>query len=83
MKPENIVLTQKPYRARIIDFNRALPRDTKSVGSIKGTPGYYPIRPDWRDGSIKWDLWSMVAIILECDMPAGKFKAAGDEHGEL
>jgi serine/threonine protein kinase len=53
MKPDNIVLTSKPYRAKIIDFNRAVSREATTVGSVKGTPGYSPLREDWRDGGIK------------------------------
>ena len=36
---------------------------------VLGTPGYFPIREKWMSGSIQWDIWSIVAIILECDMP--------------
>jgi serine/threonine protein kinase len=83
LKPDNIVLSSKPYKAKIIDFNRAVSREATTVGSVKGTPGYFPQRDDWRDGGIKWDLWLIVAIILECDMPVGKFKNAGEEEGAL
>lgn len=35
---------------------------------MRGTPGYFPLREDWRNGSDKWDTWSLAAMILEADM---------------
>lgn len=77
------MLTSKPFRAKIIDFNRVVSRDELAIGHVKGTPGYFPQREDWRDGSIKWDIWSIVAIILECDMRVGIFKSADNEEHSL
>lgn len=77
------MLTSKPHRARVIDFNRVMSRDELTLGHVKGTPGYFPVRDDWRDGSTKWDIWSLVAIILECDMKVGIFKTADDEQHSL
>lgn len=39
-----------------------------TVGSCRGTPGYFPIREQWRNGSIKWDIWAIAAMVLEADM---------------
>ena len=39
-----------------------------TLGTVLGTPGYFPIAKVWRDGSKKWDIWALVAIILEADM---------------
>ena len=38
------------------------------IGTVKGTPGYYPNREDIRDGSTYWDVWALVAIMAESDM---------------
>ena len=54
MKPENVVLNINPLEVILIDFNRAKPDLTETVGHIFGTPGYMPERPDWRDGSKAW-----------------------------
>ena len=42
LKPENIVLNLRPIEARLIDFQRSLPYNASTKGSIRGTPGYYP-----------------------------------------
>ena len=68
MKPDNIVLTLNPLNVKIIDFNRSNLDCTSSLGYVKGTPGYFPIREDLRDGSKKWDVYALGAIILEANM---------------
>lgn len=35
----------------------------------KGTTTYYPESVSWRDGSARWDIWALVVIICEADMP--------------
>ena len=39
-----------------------------TIGHIRGTPGYFPDSTKHRDGSHQWDVWSLGAMILECDM---------------
>jgi len=46
---------------------------------VLGTQGYFPERATLRDGSVKWDLWSYAAIILESDMPVKKYYSANRE----
>ena len=39
-----------------------------------GTPGYYPNCQIWPDGLLKWDIWSLAAIICEADMVKDVYK---------
>jgi hypothetical protein len=48
---------------------------------VRGTPGYYPLRPNLKDGSTIWDVWSIAAMILEADMPVGEYMAIQSERG--
>ena len=59
---------------KIIDFNRVCLDTTLTIAMARGTPGYFPENAEWRNGSKKWDLWSLSAIILEVDMPKKAFK---------
>ena len=68
LKPENIMINFEPVRATVIDFNRVVRRENIEEASVQGTPGYFPERQTWLNGSVQWDIWSIVAIILECDM---------------
>jgi hypothetical protein len=54
-----------------------------TVAHVKGTQGYFPERMTWRDGSTKWDLWSIVAIILECDMNVDDYAECDGEHHSI
>ena len=40
---------------------------------MKGTPGYTPEACVWLDGSKKWDIWALSAIICEADMPLNEY----------
>jgi hypothetical protein len=51
MKPDNVVMNLKPLKLAIIDFDRTIPMATTSVGTVLGTPAYYPEDVNWRDGS--------------------------------
>nr|AAB42033.1 57 kD zinc finger/protein kinase chimera [Oxytricha fallax] len=73
LKPENIMINFSPVRVAIIDFNRALRVEVSRLGTVMGTPGYYPEREDWRDGDFQWDVWALAAIIIECDMPRNDY----------
>jgi hypothetical protein len=63
----------------VIDFNRAISRETLTLGHVRGTPGYFPIRENWRNGSTKWDIWALVAMILEADMDHRAYYRCGSE----
>ena len=39
-----------------------------TIGHVRGTPRYFPLRDEWRNGSTKWDMWALTAMILEADM---------------
>ena len=67
LKPENIVLNLEPLQVRIIDFDIANLKTEDRIGTVKGTPGYYPHREDIRDGST-YSIWAFVAIMAESDM---------------
>jgi len=68
LKPENIVLNTAPLEVRVIDFDRARLQSESSLGTALGTPGYFPFRDNWRDGSKLWDVWAICAILCEADM---------------
>jgi serine/threonine protein kinase len=68
LKPDNIMINLDPLEVRIIDFNRVNLTTTITDGHVRGTPGYFPERDNWKDGDAKWDLWAFGAIILEADM---------------
>lgn len=82
LKPENIVLNlAQPLRVALIDFGTAILLSAETKGSKFGTLGYYPEKSckQWKDASEYWDLWAMGAIIMEADMPFGKYKNTYDE----
>ena len=54
-----------------------------SVGTVLGTPGYFPMAKVWRDGSKKWDIWALAAIILEADMNIDVYLPTQDEKQAL
>ena len=40
----------------------------ETKGTFLGTPGYYPYKTMMDDGSPKWDVWALGAMILEADL---------------
>ena len=83
LKPDNIVLNLDPLEVRIIDFDAVFLDSTTTVGTARGIPGYFPFANKWRDGSKKWDIWAMAAIILECDMfKDGYFNTKGEDDAK-
>jgi len=68
LKPENIVLNLKPLQVALIDFDRALPIKNTFHSGTRGTPGYQPDNARWMDGDVMWDLYALVAVVVECDM---------------
>jgi serine/threonine protein kinase len=82
-KPDNIVLNLKPLSVKLIDFNRATLITQETRGTVRGTPGYFPMRDELRDGSIYWDIWSLGAVILECDMEIDEYKQVMTERAGL
>lgn len=80
LKPDNVVLNRAPLEVAVIDFNRAISMSTMTTGHVRGTPGYFPLRENWRNGSIKWDVWALTAMILEADMEKREYYRC---HSEL
>ena len=81
LKPENIVLNDtRPIKVALIDFDRSLPRTNKSRSGTRGTPGYEPEGGRFEDGSIEWDIYSLVAIIVECDMETEAYQRVAEER---
>ncbi len=80
LKPENIVLNLSPLEVRIIDFDLANLNTINERTLGVGTPGYHPEKVPWRDGSARWDVWALVAIICEADMPKDRYKRWDREH---
>ena len=64
---------------RIIDFDAAMLETQDTRGKLRGTPGYFPVRDDWRDGSKKWDVWAIAAILLEADMEKDEYLKTKDD----
>ena len=83
LKPENIVVNLRPLQVKIIDFNRSYPVTQSTKGTVRGTPGYYPMGQDTKDGSILWDIWAFCAIILESDMEVDAYVRVMSERGAL
>ena len=81
LKPDNIMITLRPLTATIIDFDLSSLRSALTSGALRGTPGYYPTRPTLKDGSTRWDVWAIAAIILESDMRPGKYYGVAGERG--
>ena len=79
LKPEYIMVTIEPLEVRIIDFNRISLISTDTEGNVRGTPGYFPERDNWKDGDVRWDIWAMGAIILEADMILDGYYHSKDE----
>ena len=81
LKPENIVLNDtRPIKVPLIDFDRTLPRTSKSSSGTRGAPGYEPEGARYEDRSIHWDIYSLVAIIVECDMETDAYKRVAEER---
>lgn len=64
----------------MIDFNRVNKDTTISKGTVRGTPAYFPERDDWRDGSAKWDIWALAAMILEFDLRPNVYYKVNSER---
>lgn len=81
LKPENIVFSlEKPVKVALIDFDRALPKSNTCHTGTRGTPGYQPDNAKWVDGSILWDFYSLVCIIVECDMQGDAYYKVKEER---
>ena len=82
LKPEiNIVLNDtRPIKVDLIDFDRSLPRTNKSRSGTRGTPQYEPEGSRFEDGSIEWDIYSLVAIVVECDMETDAYQRVAEER---
>ncbi len=70
----------KPLEVRLIDFNRSLLRTVTTKGNVRGTEGYCPDVTYLRDGSTAQDIYSMGAIILECDMERDAYFDVGSHQ---
>lgn len=80
LKPDNIILNLNPLEVRVIDFDHAFLDSTTTVGTARGTPGYIPFAYNWRDGSRRWDVWALAAMILEADMEKDSYyKTKGED----
>ena len=51
LKPENIMINLRPLKVTLIDFDISYLRLAMTSGGNKETPGYYPLRPNLKDGS--------------------------------
>ena len=81
LKPENVVLNMgHPIKVALIDFDRSLPRTNIEQKGDRGTPGYQPLKWRFPGGSIQWDIYAFVAILLEADMGRAYFDKVTDER---
>ena len=62
------MLSLRPLKVKVIDFDRSVNHAVGTRGSFVGTEGYYPYKPQLEDGSTKWDIWALGAMILEADL---------------
>ena len=46
LKPDNVLINLNPLKVVVIDFNRAMITSTKTMGTVRGTPGYFPMREE-------------------------------------
>lgn len=83
LKPENVMINFEPVRAVVIDFNRAVRRENITEATTLGTRGYFPLRQKWLNGSTQWDVWSIVAIMLECDMRPEAYLECNNESDTI
>ena len=83
LKPNNVVMNLKPFQLKIIDFNRSYLITQSTKGTVRGTPGYFPINDNLKDGSVLQDIWAFAAIILESDMDVNEYKGVMSERGSL
>jgi serine/threonine protein kinase len=80
LKPDNIILNLNPLEVRVIDFDHAFLDSTNTLGTAMGTPGYTPFADKWRDGSKRWDVWALAAMVLEADMGKdGYYRTKGED----
>jgi len=69
LKTENILLNDtRPIKVALIDIDQSLPRTNKSRSRTRETPGYKQEGARYQDGNIEWDIYSLVAIIVERNM---------------
>ena len=74
------MINLRPLKVTLIDFDISYLRVAMTSGGNKGTPGYYPLRPNLKDGSTAWDAWAVAAIILESDMAPGEYMSVSTER---
>ena len=46
---------------------------------MRDTPGYFQFRDNWRDGSTKWDVWSIAVMLLEANLPKDEYLHTNSE----
>jgi serine/threonine protein kinase len=80
LKPDNIVLSLDPLDVRVIDFETVKLHSSKVGSNLNGTPGYYPNKPKWNEGSTLFDIWALGAIILESDLKKDAYFNCGGEE---
>lgn len=56
-------------------------RTIKTRGHVRGTPGYFPLKDNLTDGSTKWDIYAVGAIVLECDLERDAYFGVQTDKG--
>jgi serine/threonine protein kinase len=80
LKPDNVVVSLRPLKVKIIDFDRSVNLAVGTKGTFVGTEGYYPFKPQLDDGSTKWDIWALGAMILEADLEVDVYRRVDNER---
>ena len=74
------MLSLRPLKVRIIDFDRSFNMGIETKGNFVGKDGYYPYKPNLDDGSPKWDVWGLGAMILEADLEKDQYINVNNER---
>jgi hypothetical protein len=74
------VLSLNSLDVRVIDFDMVKLHSSKITQIPLGTPGYFPNKPKWKEGSTLFDIWALGAIILESDLKKDAYFNCGGEE---
>ena len=80
LKPDNVVLQLRPLKVKIIDFDRSVNYAVSTKGTFVETDVYNPYKLNMDDGSPKWDVWALGAMILEADLEKDEYLRVNNER---
>jgi hypothetical protein len=65
-----------------VDFDKACKRRSLTTGPPRVSVYYGPLRPNLKDGSLCWDVWAIVAMMVEADMYPEQFLSSAGHQGK-